>query len=133
MAENISNGDGNGQKIIDNEISLMRSIISQCNKNTLINGGRVEKEKEMMFHYKLPSGLHVYSERPFNFQNIYRKDININEEKNYIYITSQPVEWLEHNKRSYRFNLNAREIIDYQSIPYIQYSESLGTQIQYKK
>lgn len=132
MAENLSNSNSEAQHIVDNEIALMRTIISQCTEETLISGGQVEKRDEMMFHYKLPSGLHVYSERPFNFENIYSKNINIKEKGNYIYITSQPVEWLEHDKRSHRYNSIARQIIDYQSIPYIEYSESSGTNIQYR-
>lgn len=132
MAENMSKSNSEAQYIVDNEVALMRAIISQCTEETLISGGQVGKRDEMTFHYKLPSGLHVYSERPFNFENIYSKNINIKEKGNYIYITSQPVEGLEHNKRSPRFNSNASQIIDYQSIPYIQYSESLGTQIQYR-
>jgi len=132
MAENLSNSNSEAQHIVDNEIALMRSIISQCTEETLISGGKVGKRDEMMFYYKLPSGLHVYSERPFNFENIYSKNINIKEKGNYIYITSQPVEWLEHNKRSHRYNSMARQIIDYQSIPYIEYSESSGTNIQYQ-
>lgn len=132
MAENLSNSNSEAQHIVDNEIALMKSIISQCTEDTLIRGGQVEKRDEMMFHYKLPSGLHVYSERPFNFENIYSKNINIKEKGNYIYITSQPVEWLEHDKRSHHYNSMARHIIDYQSIPYIEYSESSGTNIQYR-
>ena len=73
MAENVSNGNSHERKILDNEITLMRFIISQCNKETLISGGQVGKRDEMMFHYRLPSGLHVYSERPFNFKNIYKR------------------------------------------------------------
>lgn len=132
MAENISNENSDEKRIVENEIALMRAIISQCNGETLLTGGRVEKRNMMMFHYKLPSGLHVYSEKPFNFENIYNKDVNISDEGNYIYITSQPVEWLEHDKRSHRYNSIARQIIDYQNIPYIQYSESSGTNIQYR-
>lgn len=121
MAENISH------RIIQNEIALMRSLISQCNEETLLAGGRVGKKDRMIFHYELPSGLHIYSEKPFNFENIYKKDININEAGNYIYITSQPVEKL-HSLDNNEFVHN---IIDYQNIPFIQYSESRGIDIKY--
>lgn len=131
MAENVSNGNSHERKILDNEITLMRFIISQCNKETLISGGQVGKRDEMMFYYRLPSGLHVYSERPFSFENIYKKDININELGNYIYITGEPVEELEFDKRMENYHSSTRQVIALKNMPFIQYRETPHTDLNY--
>lgn len=117
--------------MLNNEIALMRFIISQCNEETLINGGQVGKTEEMTFHYQLPSGLHVYSDRPFSFENIYKKTISINEPGNNIYITSTPLEELEDNKESGHYNSSTRGIIYFQNTPFISYRESPIIQLSY--
>lgn len=130
MDKNPSNTKENN--IIQNEIELMRFIISQCNEETLVTGGQVDKTGTMTFHYQLPSGLHVYNDRKFNFENIYKKSIDINELGSHIYITGTPIKELEDNKKSGRYKFSAISIMRSQDNPYISFSEKPSISFEYK-
>lgn len=78
-------------EIINNEIELMNHIVSQCNKETFIDGGRASYG-EIINHYELPSGLHVYSSKGFSLANIYDKSIDLKDEQTSFTIVSKPID-----------------------------------------
>lgn len=54
------------QQILKNEESLMKLIISQCNEKTAQNIV-ISPSGNVLHHFKLPSGLQVYSESKATF------------------------------------------------------------------
>lgn len=56
------------QQILENEDVLMKLIISQCNETTLQNIVKSSTfSRNVLHHFQLPSGLHVYSESKATF------------------------------------------------------------------
>lgn len=127
MAKNISNGNSNEQRIIQNEIDLMQSITSQCNEETLVSKGKTFGDMRVQ-HYKLPSGLHVYREEPLDLPEIYRREIH--NRGTFFYITSEEVEILNPKQiESYYFD-TIKFAIKSKAKPFIEYTSN--EQLSYK-
>lgn len=66
------------QQILQNEEILMKSIISQCNEKTAQNIV-VSPSGNVLHHFKLPSGLQIYSESKATFDMQVPKTLSMRE------------------------------------------------------
>lgn len=73
------------QQILKNEESLMKLIISQCNETTLQNIViSSTSSRNVLHHFQLPSGLHVYCESIATFDKEVPKNLSIRKNKSNI-------------------------------------------------
>lgn len=119
------------QQILANEEELMKLIVSQCDETTLQNMVKSSvPSKNVLHHFQLPSGLHVYSESIATFDMQAPKKLSLGRTAQ-IYVTSASVQTLDNCNSQSLDAISVEDSLILQTQPYVKYDTKRHNGLQY--